>query len=52
MVLKSAERPMREIELSAKRLKQAELNLCRFLMSDVITHNQRYGACPYAYQYD
>jgi tyrosine-protein kinase Etk/Wzc len=51
MVLKAGEHPMREIELSVKRLKQAEVNLRGILFNDIKASSSRYGAGKYSYQY-
>lgn len=51
MVLKAGEHPMREIEQSVKRLRQAGVNLRGLLMNDVSVQSQRYGAGKYNYQY-
>jgi tyrosine-protein kinase Etk/Wzc len=51
MVLKAGEHPMREIELAAKRLKQAGVNVRGLLFNDVNVQSQRYGAGKYSYQY-
>jgi tyrosine-protein kinase Etk/Wzc len=51
MVLKSGEHPMREIEQSAKRLRQAGVNLRGLLMNDINMQSQRYGAGKHYYQY-
>lgn len=51
MVLKSGEHPMREIELSAKRLQQSGVNLRGLLINDINVQSQRYGAGKYSYQY-
>ena len=51
MVLKSGVHPMREIELSVKRLQQAGVNLRGVLINDVSLQSQRYGAGKYSYQY-
>jgi tyrosine-protein kinase Etk/Wzc len=51
MVLKAGEHPMREVELSAKRLMQAGVNLRGVLFNDVDVQSQRYGAGKYSYQY-
>ncbi len=51
MVLKSGQHPMREIELAAKQLRQAGVNLRGFLVNDLPARNQRYGAGKYTYQY-
>jgi tyrosine-protein kinase Etk/Wzc len=51
MVLKAGAHPMREIELSVKRLKQASVNLRGILFNDINVQSQRYGAGKYSYQY-
>ena len=51
MVLKSGAHPMREIELSVKRLQQAGVNLRGLLINDIDVQSQRYGAGKYSYQY-
>jgi len=51
MVLKSGEHPMREIEQSVKRLRQAGVNLRGLLINDISLQSQRYGAGKYNYQY-
>ena len=51
MVLKAGEHPMREIELAAKRLRHADVNLRGILFNDINLQSQRYGAGKYSYQY-
>lgn len=51
MVLKAGAHPMREIELSVKRLQQAGVNLRGLLINDINAQSQRYGAGKYSYQY-
>jgi tyrosine-protein kinase Etk/Wzc len=51
MVLKAGAHPMREIELSVKRLKQSNVNLRGLLFNDMNVHSRRYGAGRYSYQY-
>ena len=51
MVLKAGEHPMREIELSVKRLQQANVNLRGILFNDVPAQNRKYGAGRYHYAY-
>jgi tyrosine-protein kinase Etk/Wzc len=51
MVLKSGAHPMREIELSVKRLRQVGINLRGMLINDISLRSQRYGAGKYNYQY-
>ena len=51
MVLKSGTHPMREIELSVKRLRQVGVNLRGILINDINMRSQRYGAGKYHYQY-
>lgn len=51
LVLKSGEHPMREIELSVKRLQQAEVNLRGILFNDIRSQSRSYGAGRYNYQY-
>ena len=51
MVLRSGQHPMREIEQSVKRLRQAHVNLRGMLFNDVKIQSQYYGAGKYSYQY-
>ncbi len=51
LVLKAGEHPMREIELSVKRLQQAEVNLRGVLFNDIRSQSRSYGAGRYNYQY-
>ena len=51
LVLKAGEHPMREIELSVKRLQQAEVNLRGILFNDIRSQSRNYGAGRYNYQY-
>ena len=51
MVLKSGAHPMREIELSVKRLRLVGVNLRGILINDINMRSQRYGAGKYHYQY-
>lgn len=51
MALKAGAHPMREIELSVKRLKQANVNLRGLLLNDVNVSSRRYGAGKYSYMY-
>lgn len=49
LVLKSGAHPMREIELSIKRLQQAEVNLRGILFNDIRVKTRNYGAGRYNY---
>ena len=49
LVLKSGAHPMREIELSIKRLQQAEVNLRGILFNDIRIKTGNYGAGRYNY---
>ena len=49
LVLKSGAHPMREIELSIKRLQQAEINLKGILFNDIRIKTGNYGAGRYNY---
>lgn len=49
LVLKSGAHPMREIELSIKRLQQAEINLKGILFNDIRVKAGNYGAGRYNY---
>ena len=49
LVLKSGAHPMREIELSIKRLQQAEVNLRGILFNDIQIKTGNYGAGRYNY---
>ena len=51
LVLKAGAHPMREIELSIKRLQQAEVNLRGILFNDIRIKAGNYGAGYYNYQY-
>ena len=51
MALKADALPMREIEVSVKRLKQPIANFCRLLFNDVNIFSTCYGAGKYCYQY-
>ena len=51
MVIKAGGHPMREIEQSVKRLRQANVNLRGILFNDMDVSSQRYGAGKYSYQY-
>jgi tyrosine-protein kinase Etk/Wzc len=51
LVLKSGEHPMREIEQSVKRLKQANVNLRGIIVNNTSMASRRYGAGKYSYQY-
>jgi len=51
LVLKAGEHPMREIELSVKRLQQAEVNLRGILFNDIRSQSRKYGVGRYNYQY-
>jgi len=51
LVLKAGEHPMREIELSVKRLQQAEVNLRGILFNDIRSQSRNYGVGRYNYQY-
>ena len=51
MVVKAGAHPMREIEESVKRLRQAGVNLRGVLFNDMDVSNRRYGAGKYSYQY-
>ena len=51
LVLKSGAHPMREIEASVSRLKQANVNLRGLLFNDASIASKRYGAGKYSYQY-
>ena len=50
MALKAGVHPMREIELSVKRLRQANVNLRGPLFNDANVASRRYGAGKYCYQ--
>lgn len=51
LVVKAGSNPMREIEVSVKRLRQAGINLRGVLFNDVMKIGSRYGAGKYVYQY-
>jgi len=51
MVLKSGAHPMREIELSVKRLHQAGVKLNGLLVNDISIRSKHYGAGKFSYQY-
>jgi tyrosine-protein kinase Etk/Wzc len=51
LVLKAGEHPMREIELSVKRLQQANVNLRGILFNDIPVQSRQYGAGKYHYEY-
>lgn len=51
LVVKAGANPMREIEVSVKRLRQAGINLRGVLFNDVMKIGSRYGAGKYVYQY-
>lgn len=51
LVLKAGAHPMREIELSVKRLQHANVNLRGILYNDVPSQSRKYGAGKYHYQY-
>jgi tyrosine-protein kinase Etk/Wzc len=50
-VIKAGAHPLREIEQSVKRLKQAGVNLRGLLFNDVKVLSRRYGYGKYVYQY-
>ncbi len=51
MVLNASRHPMREIELSAQRLRQADVNLRGVIINDLETQGRQQGAGKYNYQY-
>ena len=51
LVVKAGANPMREIEVSVKRLRQAGINLRGVLFNNVTKIGSRYGAGKYVYQY-
>ncbi len=51
MVLKSGAHPMREIELSVKRLHLAGVNLNGLLINDINIQSKHYGAGKFSYEY-
>lgn len=51
LVVKAGANPMREIEVSVKRLHQAGINLRGVLFNNVTKIGSRYGAGKYVYQY-
>ena len=51
MVLKSGAHPMREIQLSVKRLHQAGVKLNGLLVNDISIRSKHYGAGQFSYQY-
>lgn len=51
LVVKAGTNPMREIEVSVKRLHQAGINLRGVLFNNVTKVGSRYGAGKYVYQY-
>ena len=51
LVLKAGEHPMREIELSVRRLQQAEVNLRGVVFNDIRSQSRNYGVGKYSYQY-
>ncbi len=50
MVLKSGAHPMREIELSVKRLHQAGVKLNGLVLNGISIRSKHYGIGNYSYQ--
>lgn len=51
LVIKAGANPLREVEVSVKRLRQAGINLRGVIFNDVKKIGSRYGAGKYVYQY-